>query len=810
VLPGGRREFIIVDAGAGKREPAFDPERVAAALSKLNGGAVDAEKLPIDAISFGENADELVLVSVDGAAYRLDLRTYALERQQLPGKAARDANAHARQLTEPRPSRKSTEECDLTFVNSTSGPVELFWLDTRGNRQSFDPLQPKEHRSIRTFVGHVWVAVDRKGQDIAIFEAAGREEIAIVEPRAERSAPATLPAPPPAPRIDDAPDAATRPATPEPPRRPRGRGRPGGATSPDGKWALSVKDNNLFVGRAGPRTGEPLPLTSDGKAGDDYSIDRAFWSPDSAYLVAVRREAAQQHEIYTVNSSPRDQLEPKLRTLNYLKPGDKIARSRPMLFHIANRTWIPISDVLFPNPWSIGDIRWSADSSRFTFVYNQRGHQVLRLVAVDAATGAATTLVDEKSDTFIDYSSKFFCRWLSDAELLWASERDGHNHLYLYDARTGRVKNQVTRGDWMVQNIDRVDSEARQIYFRAGGVRPGQDPYYVHACRVDFDGGNLVVLTEGDGTHSIEWSPDGRYFIDTWSRVDLPPVTELRRGKDGAAVCPLESADAREVFKDRGERWPVRMNAKGRDGKTDIYGVAWLPRNFDPNKKYPVLENVYAGPQGFFTPKRFSADWGERQRMADRGMIVIQSDGMGTNGRSKAFHDVCWKNLKDAGFEDRIALIRAAAKETVPQMDLTRVGIYGGSAGGQNAMAALLWHHDFYKVAVADCGCHDNRMDKIWWNEQWMGWPVDASYERSSNVVNAKLMEGRLMLIVGELDDNVDPSSTFQTAAALQRAGKDFELVVVIGAGHGAAETAFGKMKRASFLQRHLLRKSDD
>ncbi|MDB5296674.1 MAG: dap4 3, partial [Phycisphaerales bacterium] len=587
----------------------------------------------------------------------------------------------------------------------------------------------------------------------------------------------------------------------------RGRGNRS-AASPDGAWAVVAREDNLYLRPRGSGGGgggaADVQLTAEGKPGDAYAADRAWWSPDGKRLVAFRTEPAEEHKVQVVESSPKDQVQPKVRTLDYLKPGDRVAHPRPVLFDVAARKPIPIREDLFPNPWTIEDVRWAADSSRFTFVYNQRGHQVLRVVSVDANTGEAKAVVDEHSDTFIDYSGKFFCRWLGDDELLWASERDGWNHVYLYDARTGAVKSQVTRGDWVVQGVEHVDEANRQVWFRAGGVRPGQDPYYTHLCRANFDGTGFTVLTEGDGTHSVRWKPGDKYLVDTYSRVDLPPVTELRRAGTGALVCKLEEADGADVLAARGGRWPVRFVAKGRDGKTDIFGVLVLPKDFDPAKSYPVLENIYAGPQGFFAPKAFRVGYGQQQKLADRGMIVVQCDGMGTNGRGKAFHDVCFKNLKDAGFPDRVAWIKAAAGQ-VKQMDLTRVGIYGGSAGGQNAMAALIWHHDFYTVAVADCGCHDNRMDKIWWNEQWMGWPVGPEYAASSNAVNAGLMEGKLMLVVGELDSNVDPASTMQVAGALQKAGKDFELVVVVGAGHGAAETPFGSRKRAEFLVRNLI-----
>jgi dipeptidyl aminopeptidase/acylaminoacyl peptidase len=524
-------------------------------------------------------------------------------------------------------------------------------------------------------------------------------------------------------------------------------------------------------------------------------------SPDGRYAVAWEVVAAQQHPVHIVESTPGDQLQPKLRTFEYLKPGDRIEERMPRLFR-ADGTEVAIDRESFSTPWSNDQLRWAADGKSFTFLHNRRGHQLLRLVSVDAASGAVRTVVEEQSPTFVDYAHKTWMHWLSETELLWMSERDGWNHLYLVDVAAGRISRRVTTGAWVVRAVESVDDDARTVTIRAMGIGAGQDPYHEHWLRIPIDGGDAVRLTRGDGTHRIEWSPGGRWYVDTWSRVDLPPVRELRDGTDGSLVCELGPAEGAPPLPD-GWTAPERFVAKGRDGVTDIHGVIWRPRGTagDPTPR-PVVECVYAGPQGYFAPKEFGRDRGQRA-MADAGFIVVQADGMGTNWRGKAFHDVCWKNLKDAGFADRIAWIRAAAA-TRPWMDLSRIGIYGGSAGGQSAMRALIDHHDFYRVAVADCGCHDNRMDKIWWNELWMGWPVDESYARSSNVVDAARLQGRLMLVVGELDQNVDPASTMQASAALVRAGIEHELVVVPGAGHGAAETPYGSRKRLEFLRRHL------
>lgn len=364
------------------------------------------------------------------------------------------------------------------------------------------------------------------------------------------------------------------------------------------------------------------------------------------------------------------------------------------------------------------------------------------------------------------------------------------------------MKNQITKGPWLVREVDRVDEDARQVWFWAGGVYPEQDPYYRHYCRVNFDGSNLVVLTAGNGTHDIRLSPDGEYLIDSYSRVDRATITELRRAADGSLVCELERGD-RSALIEAGWQPPERFVAKGRDGMTDIYGVIYRPTQFDPERQYPVIEKIYAGPHGSFVPKQFAVHRNE-QANAESGFIVVQIDGMGTSNRSKAFQDVCWKNLGDSGFPDRMLWLKAAA-ERYPYLDLERVGIYGGSTEGQSAVRALLAHGDFYTVAVADCGCHDNRMDKVWWNELWMGWPVGPHYAEQSNVTNAHRLTGKLLLTLGELDRNVDPASTMQVVDALIKADKDFDFLLIPGAGHGARESAYGKRRRHDFFVRHLL-----
>jgi dipeptidyl aminopeptidase/acylaminoacyl peptidase len=313
----------------------------------------------------------------------------------------------------------------------------------------------------------------------------------------------------------------------------------------------------------------------------------------------------------------------------------------------------------------------------------------------------------------------------------------------------------------------------------------------------------LKALTTENANHRGVFSSDFRYFVDSYSRIDSPPVTVLRNTADGKVVLDIEKADIAPLLKS-GWKMPEVFTAKGRDGKTDIWGMIIRPTNFDPAKKYPVIEYIYAGPQDSFVPKSFVTDSrGSLHELAELGFIVVQCDGMGTLNRSKAFHDVCWKNLKDAGFPDRIAWIKAAAAK-YSYMDTSKVGIFGNSAGGQNSMGALLFYPEFYKVAVSSSGCHDNRMDKIWWNEQWMGYPIGRQYEESSNVTNAAKLRGKVLLILGELDENVDPSSTMQLVNALVKANKNFDFLEIPGMGHSLGGD-YGEHKRRDFFVKHLL-----
>ncbi len=777
----GTREWIVVDAESGRRGPLFDASQVARLLGAELKQELKPEALPLDRFDLDAEG-RAALFRAGGKRWRLEMDPLALKVSDQPEAALRPRTV----ASQPERSRNSAEETELTFVNQTRDDVELYWVDTEGVRKSYGRLRAGQERKQHTFVGHLWLVTDKVGAKLAVFEAETSGRAVVGEGQAD--------------------------PTPSEPAKPESRVE---GTSPDGRWVATLKDHNLYL-RPGAG-GEGVALSRDGTPEEAYSPDIS-WAPDSSVVVARRVRRGQEHRVTLIEAAPRDQLQPKLHSHSYLKPGDTLPKPLWRVFRVADHRQFNVEDPLYDNPFTeSGDLelRWARDGRSFTFPYNQRGHQVYRILEVGTASlptdGPADApgmiqpriVVEEASKTFVDWTGKTWSHWLDrTGELLWMSERDGWCHLWLYDVKSGRVKNQVTHGEWVVRKVERVDEERRQVWFYAGGVRPGQDPYHQHLCRVNLDGTELTVLTEGDGTHQVEFSPDRRWMVDTWSRVDEPSVTELRRAADGVLVCGLERADASGL---RAAGWtlPERFVAKGRDGTTDIFGIIITPSHFDASKRYPVIEEIYAGPQGAFVPKEFGR-LTRQHSLAELGFVVVQIDGMGTSQRSKAFHDVCWKNLGDSGFPDRIAWMRAAAAGRA-WMDLDRVGIYGGSAGGQSSTRALLAYGDFYRVAASDCGCHDNRMDKIWWNEQWMGWPIGPHYAEQSNVTQAKNLKGKLLLTVGELDTNVDPASTMQLAAALIRADKDFDLLIIPGANHGSGEQPYGARRRMDHFVRYLL-----
>ena len=689
-LSDDTREFILVNAEKGTRQPAFDHQKLADALSEATEQEYKADQLPFDSIVFVDNGKKIQF-SVGQNTWECDLASY-----------------------------------QLGLVTSIQEPVRVF--APRPDRSKFEEITPETNAD---------------GTNLAYD---------------------------PPLYLD--------------------------SNSPNGATTAFIKEYNVFVR---DKDGYEVQLSRDGVEGHSYGM--LSWSPDSKTIVSSRIVPGEPKSVYLIESSPRGGDRARLRTRLYPLPGDQYTTYELYLFDVANqkKNKVDTGIIDFYGP---ATIRWMDDGRNFLFHKTDRGHQRFRIFKVDSQTGKTKTIFDDHPDTFVNTTYDSFIYYTEgNKEIIYACERDGWKHLYLIDAQKGELENQITKGQWVVRGVDRVDEEKRQIWLRASGIYPDQDPYLIHYCRVNFNGTGMVVLTEGDGSHIVQYSPDERYLVDTYSRVDMAPVHELRRVSDGRLVCKLEATDISEL-KASGWEPPEVFVAKGRDGKTDIWGIIERPKDFDPARKYPVVEYIYAGPHSSYVPKTFSPTrrWSD---MTDLGFIVVQMEGMGTANRSKVFHDVCWHDLADAGFPDRILWHRAVA-EKYPYYDISRVGIYGSSAGGQNAAGAVLFHPEFYKVAVSACGCHDNRMDKASWNEQWMGYPVGPQYVASSNIENAYRLQGKLLLIVGELDTNVPPESTMRLVDALIKANKDFDLLVVPGMGHGTGG-AYGIRRRQDFFVRNLL-----
>ena len=761
-LENGTTQYTLANASKGLKSPAFDHNQLALNLGKTLGKKLDPNHLKIDQLAF-DKTDGLISLTVEGKAYMLQNGAWVLGQM-----AANSPPANRLQPVAGRArSGGASVETSIVFENQLKAPVEILWIAGDGSAKSYGTVPPGKTRDQHTFASHVWAVKvgERNLGNYRASESAGHVFIDSDQP----------------PR----------------PRNAREGNRPQPANPADG--SLFVRDHNLYQKLA---DGSEMRLTTDGSAKDGYR-GALFIAPGGKRAIAMRTLAGDNRKLTLVEAAPTDQLQPRVTTVDYPKPGDAIDREMPRLFDLENHKEIQLDPTLWENPWSNNRGQWSTDGAKFWFLHNRRGHQLLRLMEIDASTGKNRVVIEEKSPTFIDYAHKSWWRILPGTDrVIWMTERSGHNHLHLFELSTGKELKPITHGNWVIREVERFDEATGEFRLKVGGIHPGQDPYHVHFALAHLDGRPVVPLTYADGTHEVEDGPSGKHLLARYSRVDMGPTTELRDAKTGKLLVELAKANTLALEK-AGWRAPERFVTAGRDGKTPIYGIIHRPRDFDPARKYPVIEYIYAGPQDAFVPKAFRLMHGA-QKMCEIGAVVVQIDGMGTSRRSKAFHDVCCKNLGDAGFPDRIIWMREAAKSR-PWMDLTRVGIYGGSAGGQNALRALLSHGDFYHAAVADCGCHDNRIDKIWWNELWMGWPIGPHYEAQAAQTDAAKLKGKLLLTVGEIDSNVDPACTLRVVKALIQAGKDFEYLVLPGLGHGAGESPFAARERVRFFLQHLV-----
>lgn len=568
--------------------------------------------------------------------------------------------------------------------------------------------------------------------------------------------------------------------------------------SPNKRWAAFVKDHNLFL--RDTSTGTVLQLTRDGIASWDYAtplpslrvmVDQGtedvkqsaavFWSPDSSKLVTYRIDSRNSGRFTSLQFAPPDQLRPRAFTYVYPLPGEVLAKAEPIIFDIQSGKRIDVHGVSIELPFQDGPgFEWFPDSKSFYYDYDERGYKAKELRVIDTATGEQRVLVREQSDTYVDPGETFFRFVEGTDEILWTSERDGWNHLYLY-SKTGQLENQITQGPWVVRQIEHIDAKNRRVFFSASGREKNEDPYQSHLYSVGFDGKGLQLLSPENANHLASVSPDGVFFVDDYSRPDLPGEAVLRRTNDGSEVRVLEKSDLSGLEK-TGWKFAMPFQGKAADGTTDLYGMIWRPSNFDAAKKYPIVEFVYTGPQSFFVPKSFPESL-RLQSMAELGFVVVMVDGRGTASRSRAFHLYSYRNLGGA-FEDHVAMIKQMAARN-PYMDITRVGIYGTSAGGYGAAHAMLVFPEFYKVGVSTSGDHDARLDKAWWNELYQGYPVQDDYIAQSNVAMANRLHGHLLLEHGDIDDNVHPVETMRLVDALMKANKNFDMLFVPNMYHG-------------------------
>ena len=619
----------------------------------------------------------------------------------------------------------------------------------------------------------------------------------------------------------------------------------GEVRSPDGKWLAFARDNNLLVRDA--RSGEEFELTFDGDADSPYATPLpsplesagietrdpspktpALWSPDSRRFVSFRIHARGAGQYHLVQSTPLNgSARPVLHSYAYPLPGDEeVPTAELFIFDVADRTSrrvdiAPVPILYYGGPIRDGWSWWEVSGDRFYLLSRSRGCQSLALVAVDGATGAARSLLEEYSETGIDphltSAGKPNVRTFDNgSRVLWFSQRDGWGHLYVYDATTGELLEQLTSGAWAVADVLHMDEVGRWVYFTAVGTTAASDPYFELLYRVSLDGGEPQLLTPEDATHRITFSPSGDFFIDSYSRVDQPPVTVLRSAT-GDVLIELERADIEDLVA-TGWTCPERFCVKARDGSTDIYGVLIRPTSFNGNSQLPVLDDIYAGPQtnrapasfaGYTSPSHQHPSHAARgfwhaQALAELGFAVVMVDGLGMPFRSKAFRDWSFRNVGDGGIEDHVVALRQLALQH-PYLDLERVGIYGHSAGGYASTHAMLRFPEFFKVAVSSAGNHDHRLDKATWIERYMGLPVGDYYCEQANSTLADNLRGKLLLIHGEMDENVHVASTLQLVDALIKADKDFDLLLLPNRPHACTDDLYFIRRRWDYFVRHLL-----
>ena len=597
--------------------------------------------------------------------------------------------------------------------------------------------------------------------------------------------------------------------------------------SPDKKQGAFIRDFNLWVRDVA--TGKETQLTTDGVKDFGYATDNAgwihsdrpivLWSPDSKKIATFQQDQRGVGEMYLVETKVGH---PKLEAWKYPLPGDDVVTTiqrviidleGPRVVRLkmpADQHRSSLCDHIACRGTEWADVEWSPDASHLAFVSTSRDHKHEQLRVADAATGAIRDVLEETVATFYEPGNgRVNWHYLpASNEVIWFSERDNWGHLYLYDLATGRLRSQITTGEWNVSQLLRVDEKNRMLYFLGVGREKGRDPYFNHLYRIGFDGKNLTLLTPEDANHDVTFSPSGRFFVDSYSKPDVPPVAVLRDA-DGKMLATIEKADITRLLA-AGWKPPIPFTIKGRDGVTDLDGLMFKPTNFDPSKKYPIVNHIYPGPQqGSVGSWSFAAVRGDTQALAELGFIVIEIDGMGNPWRSKKFHDAYFGNMGDNTLPDQVAGMKQLAQR-YSWIDLDRAGIYGHSGGGYAAADAMFRYPDFFKVGISEAGNHDNRDYEDDWGERYQGLlerrpDGTTNYDDQANQNIAKNLKGHLLLAHGTMDDNVPPINTLLVVNELIKANKDFDLLLLPNRAHGFGNEPYMVRRRWDYFVRYLL-----
>ena len=597
--------------------------------------------------------------------------------------------------------------------------------------------------------------------------------------------------------------------------------------SPDGTKTVFIKDWNLWLREIA--TGKETQLTADGVKDYGYATDNAgwkdsnrpivLWSPDSAKVATFQQDQRKTGDMYLVDTRVGH---PRLRAWKYPLPGDAdVTMIERVVISVEDRKVVrfkmppdqhrsSLCDDISCRGGDLADAEWSPDSRRVAFLSNSRDHKEAKLRVADVASGEIGEVLQEKVATQFESGwGSVNWRFLPDShEFLWFTESSGWGHLYLHDLSTGKLKNPVTAGDWVVTEVVKVDAKERVIYFKAGGREKGRDPYFQHLYRVGYDGMGLALLTPEDANHDVAFSPSGQYFTDVYSKPDSAPVAVLR-DKKGQQVMEIERADISSLLA-AGWKPPTPIRVKARDGETELYGLMFQPTNLDTTKKYPIVNYIYPGPQGGSVGSRFFASArSDHQALAELGFIVVAIDGMGNPLRSKKFHDFYYANMGDNTLPDQIGGMKQLAAK-YPYIDIDRAGIWGGSGGGYATADALFRYPDFFKVGVSMAGNHENRLYEDDWGERYQGLLTkndkgETNYDDASNASHAKNLKGKLLLAHGTMDNNVPPNNTLLVVDALIKANKDFDLLMLPNRGHGFSGEPYMVRRKWDYFVKWLM-----